>query len=74
MALKGKVFDEEACESTGPKSCRVKYTARLAALVAQNSCPLCLDMTHQETLADQAEVQLDSGNGDLYCAGSVPLP
>jgi hypothetical protein len=74
-AFKSKTFDEEACENTDPKkSCRAKYDATVAKLLANGTCPACLDAAHQASLADQAETDLDAGNGGVYCAGTVPLP
>ena len=73
-AFRGLVFDEEACESRDPrKSCRAKYNATGATLLAKGTCPACLDSAHQASLADQAENDLDAGNGALYCAGTVPF-
>ena len=74
QALKGKVFDEEACESTGAKSCRAKYNSSANALLATNTCPMCLDATGQATLANGTESDLDGYTTALYCAGTVPLP
>jgi sugar lactone lactonase YvrE len=74
-AFKVKTFDEEACEKTDPaKSCRAKYDAKQAKLLAAGTCPACLDAAHQATLADQVETGLDSNNGGIYCAGTTPLP
>ena len=65
-----QTFDEEACETTDPaKSCRAKYDAKQAKLLAKGTCPACLDAAHQATLADQAETALDASNGAVYCAG-----
>ncbi|MBI3785913.1 MAG: hypothetical protein HY270_21175 [Deltaproteobacteria bacterium] len=66
-AFKGKSFDEEACET----SCRSRYNTKQSSLLATGACPACLGATQQASLADQVESDLDSGNGSLYCAGSV---
>jgi hypothetical protein len=64
-AFKGKTFDEEACEG----SCQTRYTNSLTGL----TCPGCIGFPQQTTLGSQVETNLDSGNGALYCAGSVPF-
>ena len=75
-ALAGKSFDEEACEQgTGkPVSCRAAYDKATPALVAKGTCPACLDATAQSNLADLVTTFLDDNNGQIYCAGSTPLP
>jgi len=68
-AFAAKSFDEETCET----SCRTRYNSKQTKLLTPGTCPACLDATHQSTLADQAETSLDSANGGVFCAGSVPF-
>jgi hypothetical protein len=55
--LKGKIFDEEACEVTA----KGKYDVAAAKLT---SCPSCLN---HGALRDLVETLLDSNNGMAYC-------
>ena len=71
-ALAGKAFDEQACQS-GPKSCRSNYDKKMLALVADGTCPACLDETAQTDLADDALAALVGTKGLTYCAGTEPL-
>jgi hypothetical protein len=71
LALKGKPFDEEGCESTGPKSCRVKYDATTAKLTQKGTCPPCLGATAQGTIADAVMSSLDTEVGTIYCGGTT---
>ena len=73
LAAKGKIFDEEGCESTGPKSCRGKYDATTAKLTQKGTCPACLGATAQGTIADAVTTSLDTEVGTVYCAGSTAL-
>ena len=74
-AFNAKTFDEEACEKADPKkSCRAKYDATAAKLMAKGTCPACLDATAQSNLADLVTTFLEDNNAQIYCAGSVPLP
>ena len=72
FVLKGKSFDEEACEEgTGkPVSCRAAYDNATASLVAKGICPACLNTPAQGTLADLVTTFLENNNGQIYCAGS----
>jgi hypothetical protein len=73
----GRPFDEEACEQgTGtPASCRTRYDRASAKLVAKGTCPTCLDVTAQGTLADSMTNFLEGElNGQIYCAGPLPGP
>ncbi|HEY2385888.1 MAG TPA: esterase-like activity of phytase family protein [Candidatus Binatia bacterium] len=74
-ALKGGVFDADACEHGGgaPVSCRAKYDAAAASLRAKGGCPVCLDGAAQAALADGVQSALAEEQGSLYCAGSVAL-
>jgi hypothetical protein len=76
LTLKGKPFDEEACETTDPKkSCRAKYDARATRLLGSSPpiCPSCLGAGEQARLADEAERDVDSVRGSIYCAGTGSL-
>ncbi len=72
-ALKGVPFDDDACEAgTGkPVSCRAKYDATSATLVAKGGCPACLDAAAQAALADFALGALETEVGTTYCAGGT---
>ena len=62
---KQKSFDEEACESTDPKSCRAKYdtaSAKIAAMI----CPPCLK-ANLGPVADDIASKLDADNQNFYC-------
>jgi hypothetical protein len=73
-AFKGKPFDEEACESTDPtKSCQAHYGLTASKLVAAGTCPACLALSAQTTLAAQLEAHLDNAVSGIYCAGTVPF-
>lgn len=76
FALKGQAFDVAACETgTGtPVSCRAAYDAASASLVAKGICPTCLGAAAQSNLADQMDTVLANRQGDIYCAGTTPLP
>jgi len=76
FALKGKAFDEEACEQGAgkPVSCRTAYNKASASLVAKGTCPTCLGATAQSNLADLMTSFLEQNNGQMYCAGTTPLP
>ena len=50
-----------------------KYNSKQTKLLAAGTCPICLDAAHQTTLANQAESDLDAGNGALFCAGAGAL-
>jgi hypothetical protein len=75
VALKGKSFGEEACEETDVKgSCRAKYIATSVRLLKKPlACPACLGAAQQATLADEAERDVDSMRGGIYCAGTETL-
>jgi uncharacterized repeat protein (TIGR02543 family) len=75
LGLKGKPFDEEACETTNVKgSCRAKYTVASARLLKNPLvCPTCLGVAQQATLGDQAERDVDALRGSIYCAGTTTL-
>jgi len=85
-ALKDKPFDVQACEEgTGkPTSCLAAYDKAQAAVLAKTAtvnkqkvliCPACLDATAQGALADAMISFIDqSSDGQIYCAGTVPLP
>ncbi len=68
--LKGKAFDEDACEDGPDKSCRSAYDGAGAKL-APGLCPPCLDTTAQGTVADGVLSFIDGSNGASYCAGTV---
>jgi hypothetical protein len=72
-AFKNAVFDEEGCESVGPKSCRGKYDATAVKLAALGTCPACLDATAQGNVVDLVTASLDSETGTAYCAGATPF-
>ena len=76
-ALKGEAFDEEACEQgTGkPLSCRAKYDKATSKLLKTDICPACLNTeAAQGHLADVATTFVEDNNGQIYCAGTTPLP
>jgi streptogramin lyase len=77
-ALKGRSFDVEACEQgTGkPVSCRAAYNNATARLLARTPaiCPACLDAAAQSHLADLMVTFIKNNNGEIYCAGTAPLP
>jgi kumamolisin len=83
-ALKGKLFDEEACEQgTGrPTSCRAAYDKASAALLARTVlvnkvkvplCPGCLGTAAQSSLGDLVSNFIENNNGQIYCAGTTPF-
>jgi hypothetical protein len=77
QAIKQKRFDEEACETMdATKSCRAKYSAAVAKVLAspRAPCPPCLGTTQATQLGDGTERDLDEIRGMLYCAGTAPLP
>ncbi len=77
QAIKAKPFDEEACETTdAKKSCRAKYDAAVAKVLASTRapCPACLGATQAAQLGDEIERDLDQIRETLYCAGTIPLP
>jgi len=57
-ALKGRNFDEEACEDAAER----RYDAAVGRL---NACPPCLDPA---ALATQVRANADAGNALIYCA------
>jgi predicted outer membrane repeat protein len=74
-AAKAQSFDEKACEMGAgqPVSCRAKYDAATASLVAKGTCPRCLDASAQGSLADSMSNFVEGEiNGQIYCAGPVP--
>jgi plastocyanin len=73
-ALSGKkTFDEEACETSGPSSCLVKYaTATGGASKISANCPPCLDPNARAALFTTAESGLDARNGVIYCGTTPP--
>jgi streptogramin lyase len=85
-ALKNKSFDVQACEQgTGkPISCRAAYDKVQAAVLAktvtvkkvkQPICPACLGATAQGALADaMISFIAQTSGGQIYCAGTIPLP
>jgi hypothetical protein len=77
-ARKGKAFDEDACEQgTGkPVSCRTAYDNATTKLLGLKKpiCPPCLDATAQSNLADLVVNLVENNNGQIYCAGTTPLP
>ena len=77
-AFKGQPFDEDACEegSGKPISCRATYDKATAKLLGRMPpiCPACLSATVQGSLADTAMTSLDQLIGQIYCAGTTPLP
>jgi len=76
-ALKGKSFDEEACEQgTGkPVSCRTAYNNATTKLLGRTPaiCPPCLDATAQSNLGDLVENSIETGSGLAYCAGTATV-
>ena len=78
FALKGKPFDEDACEagSAKPVSCRAAYDKASGKLLGLKTplCPACLGGAAQSSLADSVTTFLDQINGRIYCAGTTPLP
>jgi hypothetical protein len=84
-ALKKKSFNVQACEGTSTRtSCRAAYDKAQAAVLAKTAtvnkqkvtiCPSCLDATAQGALADAMFSFIDqSSDGQIYCAGTTPLP
>jgi hypothetical protein len=75
-AFKNKVppFDKQACEITSTKSCRTKYDAASTSLEGKAICPPCLDAIARGNVADAARAFLEQNQGQIYCAGTVPLP
>ena len=77
-ARRGTHFDEDACEQgTGkPVSCRAAYDKATATLLGLKKpiCPLCLGGAAQTALADSVMSFIDQINGQIYCAGTTPLP
>jgi hypothetical protein len=83
-ALKNKPFDVQACEegSGKPTSCLAAYDKAQAAVLAKTAtvnkqpiCPTCLGQAAQDALADAMFSFIDqSSDGQIYCAGTVPLP
>ncbi len=77
-ALNGKAFDEESCEqgSGRPLSCRAAYNNTSLSLLALRtaSCPPCLGLSAQAGLADAMTALVETMNGQIYCAGTQPLP
>ena len=78
-ALNGQSFDEEACEQgTGkPISCRAAYDKATSKLLALKTpiCPPCLNTAAtQGHLADLVTTFIEDNNGQVYCAGTTPLP
>jgi hypothetical protein len=84
-ALKKEPFDVQACEGTSTRiSCRAAYNKAQAAVLARTAtvnkhkvliCPACLDATAQGALADAMISFIDqTSDGQIYCAGTVPLP
>jgi hypothetical protein len=75
-AVAGTVFDEEACEQgTGPPvSCRAAYDKASAAILAKGICPPCLTTGVQSNLASLVTNFFEQNNGQMYCAGTTPLP
>jgi hypothetical protein len=71
-ALAGRPFLEESCEV----SCRRGYDKGTTTLLGHKTpiCPVCLNVTAQGSLADLLGKLLDTNNGQLYCAGTTPLP
>jgi hypothetical protein len=79
-------FHVQACEEgTGkPISCLAAYDKAQAAVLAKTAtvnkqkvliCPSCLDAVAQGALADAMISFIDqSSDGQIYCAGTVPLP
>jgi hypothetical protein len=66
-ALKGKPFDEEACEKTDPtRSCLAKYNRYRDKLLPL--CPSCLDQAAHDQLAADTEAFADGTLGTFYCA------
>jgi hypothetical protein len=61
-ALKGRAFDEEACEAT----CLAKYN-RIRDNILPVS-PNCLQQAMQDQLAADTEAALDQGLGTYFCA------
>ncbi|HVM97568.1 MAG TPA: NF038122 family metalloprotease, partial [Candidatus Acidoferrales bacterium] len=68
-AFKLKMFDEESCET----SCRNHYNNKQTRLLTPATCPACLDATHQTSLADSVQSDLDTNNGTLFCSGGTAL-
>ena len=72
-ALGGKDFDEQGCQAGEKAACRSKYDKKMAKLVADGTCPACLDTTAQTSLADDALAGVTDTKGRAFCAGTVPL-
>jgi probable HAF family extracellular repeat protein len=71
----GHPFDEAACKSNpSGSSCRARYNAASASLLAGGTCPACQGPASQSTLADQLATDVDAKVPGVYCAGTVPLP
>jgi hypothetical protein len=75
FALRGKSFDEEACEEgSGKRGCRAAYDTASRSLIAKGICPACLDAAAQGNLADLMTTFLERNNGQTHCAGTTLLP
>jgi len=73
-AFKVKPFDKRACEEAAGKSCRAKYDATSTKVETAQICPTCMDMTARTDVADNASGFVEQHQGQIYCAGTVPLP
>ena len=76
--VKGKTFDDEACEqgaSGKPLPCRASYNKATAALLGKKTpiCPACLDLAAQSDLADTVMTFVEQQSSRIYCAGGVSL-
>ena len=74
QAAKAKPFDEEACETGAASSCRGKYDAAGAKLLATGKCPLCFDASANGALGDALANALEAEIGAVYCVGTAAFP
>lgn len=64
-ALRGKPFDEDACEATPPKGALARYDGYVAKVIAKGYCPPCLAATASALGADLV-ADLDAQNEEIY--------
>ncbi|HZR83257.1 MAG TPA: hypothetical protein VFD92_19340 [Candidatus Binatia bacterium] len=65
-AFRGKPFDDGACRAAA----RAKYDASAAHLAG---CPPCV-VANAPAIGDRIENAMNGARGDLFCAGSTPIP
>ncbi len=58
-AVKGGFFDESICRGDPAKGVRAKYDKAAQQLTGKVTCPQCLDLAGQGTLADDLTAQVD---------------